>query len=97
MKQVKMLQDEVIAWGPQRLVAGETYSLPDEVAASLVDLGAAVYDEAASDKTGDEVILPDVVDLDSLTVPVLKEMAEAAEVSGYSSMKKAELIEALSK
>ncbi|PRX56600.1 50S ribosomal protein L21 [Flagellimonas meridianipacifica] len=36
-------------------------------------------------------------DLSSKTVVELKEMAKAKEISGYSSMKKAELIEALSK
>ena len=35
-------------------------------------------------------------DLNSLTVAELREMAKAKDISGYSSMKKAELIEALS-
>ena len=35
-------------------------------------------------------------DLNSLTVADLREMAKAKEISGYSSMKKAELIAALS-
>ncbi len=44
---------------------------------------------ASTKKTG--------VDLDSLTVAELKDMCKEKEISGYSTMKKAELIDALSK
>lgn len=95
MKQVKMLRDEVVSWGPQRLIKDQTAELPDGLAASLVGRGLAVYSEQPESVTGDDVTLSDVVDLNSLTVAVLKEMAEAEGITGYQTMKKARLIEVL--
>ena len=44
-----------------------------------------------------EVATAAAVDYDSMTVAELREVAKEREITGYSSMKKAELIEALSK
>jgi hypothetical protein len=43
MKAVVMNQDEIVSWGPRRLLTGETTELPDDLAASLVGRGLAVY------------------------------------------------------
>ena len=67
----------------------------------------AAVDEAKAPKAVEEKAAPKAAapakteaapsDLSANTVAELREMAKAQEISGYSSMKKAELIEALSK
>ncbi len=39
---IKMVQDEIINFGPQRLFAGQIVELPDAVASSLIASGKAV-------------------------------------------------------
>ena len=51
---------------------------------------------AASEATKEAAPKAESADLSSKTVAELKELAKAQDISGYSSMKKAELIEALS-
>lgn len=83
-KRVRMLRDETVAFGPQRLHGGEVYDLPDGLAQYLVRTGVAVRaDEPASSEW------------EGLTVGELRDVARERDIPGRSSMTKAELIAAL--
>lgn len=83
-KRVRMLRDETVAFGPQRLHGGEDYDLPDGLAQYLVRTGVAVRaDEPASSEW------------EGLTVGELRDVARERDIPGRSSMTKAELIAAL--
>ena len=68
--------------------------------AQLVELAKqGLVNEPVVKNTVEEVVAPVVVeeatDLESLKVAELKELAKAKGIAGYTTMKKAELIEAL--
>ena len=83
-KRVRMLRDETVAFGPQRLHGGEVYDLPDGLAQYLVRTGVAVR--------ADE---PEPRRWEGLTVDELRDAARERDIPGRSSMTKAELIAAL--
>lgn len=83
-KRVRMLRDETVAFGPQRLHGGEVYDLPDGLAQYLVRAGVAVR--------ADE---PELRRWEGLTVDELRDAARERDIPGRSSMTKAELVAAL--
>lgn len=106
MKQVTMLRDEIVSWGPQRLFKDKVVELPDDLAASLVGRAIAVYTPPERDETIKhiEVVLElptqplsEIANLSSMTKAELVELAKETELSGYGTMNKAELVEALGK
>jgi len=86
-KRVRMLRDETVAFGPQRLHGGEVYDLPDGLAQYLVRTGVAVR--------ADEPASSEIRRWEGLTVGELRDVARERDIPGRSSMTKAELIAAL--
>ncbi|MBD0830988.1 50S ribosomal protein L21 [Aestuariibaculum sediminum] len=82
-----------------RVKNGHRQALTEIVIESIVASGAKPAAKAEKKAAAPKAEAPKAEasqDLSSLTVAELKEMAKAKEISGYSSMKKAELIAALS-
>lgn len=90
MKQIKMLATENVATsvGPKSFFEGAEYTVEDWIAATLLGRGLA-------QECGKEVKVEEL-DLEGLNVAELKTLARQAGIKGYNSMKKDQLIEALS-
>lgn len=79
--------ESIVASGAKKAAAPKKEEVKAEEKPKAAAEGAA---KAADAKSGSS-------DLNDLTVAELRDMAKEKEITGYSSMKKAELIEALSK
>jgi large subunit ribosomal protein L21 len=79
-----------------RVKNGHRQSLTEIQIESIVASGAKPATKAESTGAKPAVKAEASQDLNSMTVAELREMAKAKEITGYSSMKKAELIAALS-
>ncbi|MBU3822151.1 50S ribosomal protein L21 [Flavobacteriaceae bacterium XHP0103] len=75
---------------------GHRQALTEIVIESIAASGAKKAAPAKAEKKAEAPKAEATQDLSSLTVAELREMAKAKDITGYSSMKKAELIEALS-
>lgn len=85
-KTVYVTLTSAIAVDGELVKAGETIGCTEKNARNLMRRGKAVL---ADEKPADES------DLSELTVAELRELAEDAGITGYSDMRKAELIAAL--
>ena len=92
-KRVRLLRDEIVAYGPQRLHGGEVYELPDGLAQHLVREGVAVRADAPTPEP--DVASSEIRRWEELSVDELYEIAKASDIPGRSSMTKEELIAAL--
>lgn len=92
-KRVRLLRDEIVAYGPQRLHGGEVYDLPDGLAQHLVREGVAVRADAPTPET--DVASSEIRRWDEMTADELRDAAREHDIPGRSSMTKEELIAAL--
>lgn len=91
-KKIRMLRDEIVSYGPQKLIAGASYDLPDGLAQYLVREGIA--QDARSEQV--EVSrTPANLSLDDMTRGELYALAQAVDLEGRSTMTRDELIAAL--
>lgn len=107
MRKIKMLRDEIISYGPIRLLKDQEIELPEEVVSSLVGRGIAEYiDPKIAQKTSAvQLELPlepvepvepvEVADLEEFSVAELREIAKEEGHTGVSKLNKSELIDLL--
>ena len=79
-----------------RVKNGHRQSLTEIVIQSISASGASKTNKAKAEPAKKAVKTEESKDLSSMTVSELRELAKAKQISGFSSMKKAELIAALS-
>src|SRR5690606_1381320 len=86
--------EDILAKGAKKAAPAKA---KEEAKPAAVAKTEAPKKEAPKKEAPKKEVTKAAVDLDSKTVAELRELAKAKDITGYSSMKKAELIEALSK